>query len=143
MNSSFPETYLGLGVLILTLVIMHLSVFLGQFQITKFARADNNTCLDWIGCPLKRGWQYLSASWLLAVFMVLMMVGFPLQAAVQRSFLNNGFESNWSNVTGDRYCWVDDATVPPWISSDSSASPFGGCSSFGAEGGSPIIELWV
>ncbi|SJM89592.1 hypothetical protein CRENPOLYSF2_1220007 [Crenothrix polyspora] len=105
----------------------------------KIARPDSTIGSESNYTRLRLCRQYL-AGLVLAILMVWVL---PAQAAVQRSFLNNGFELNWGgSVTTPIWCLVGQSTVSPWVSSDSTASPFGACAPFGSEGSAPIIELW-
>ncbi|KOR31742.1 hypothetical protein TI05_11700 [Achromatium sp. WMS3] len=65
--------------------------------------------------------------------------------AIQRSFLNNGFEEVWGSripaSDSKKWCWVGESTVPPWNSTDPT-SPNNNCSSYGSLGSGNIIELW-
>ena len=79
--------------------------------------------------------------------MVLLMWCVPAQA-VQRSFLNNGFETiNGSTYSGGlvNYCWVGQSILAPWLSNDPTA-PNTNCNAVGGPGVSGtgnIIEIWL
>ncbi len=78
--------------------------------------------------------------------LIVMITSLPAHA-VQRSFLNNGFESIWGPLVGanTNYCWVYDGSEYPWLSNDNSAAGTGPCNGYngGSYGsGTNIVEIW-
>ncbi len=83
------------------------------------------------------------------LFFVAMLAWSLPSHAIQRSFLNNGFETiNGSTYNGSlvNYCWVGQSIMTPWLSNDGTAAPNTNCNAAGGPGVSGtgnIIELWL